>query len=119
MTDNDKTQYKLVKMCERRGAFTKVYIDGRWVADFNVHQLADDYISQRRTIEEKDREIAKHENDAKYRQGVMAAQAASIEQLQVRVKELDREIDILRLYGNKDCTAMADEAIKKIREPKP
>lgn len=29
------------------------------------------------------------------------------------IKRLDREIEVLRLYGNKDCTAMADEALSK------
>ena len=26
---------------------------------------------------------------------------------------LEREVDVLRLYGNKDCTAMADEVLGK------
>jgi hypothetical protein len=30
-----------------------------------------------------------------------------------RIKRLYREIELLRLYGNKDCTAMADEALAK------
>lgn len=32
--------------------------------------------------------------------------------LQARVDELQHEVDILRLYGNKDCTAMADDMLK-------
>lgn len=31
--------------------------------------------------------------------------------------ELRREVDILRLYGNKDCTAMADEELARIHNP--
>ena len=30
-----------------------------------------------------------------------------------RIKRLYREIELLRFYGNKDCTAMADEALAK------
>jgi hypothetical protein len=30
-----------------------------------------------------------------------------------RIKRLEREVEMLRLYGNKDCTAMADEALAK------
>ena len=30
-----------------------------------------------------------------------------------RIKRLEREVYTLRLYGNKDCTAMADEALTK------
>jgi hypothetical protein len=40
-------------------------------------------------------------------------QEAEIEKLQDRIKQLEREVQILRLYGNKDCTAMADEALTK------
>jgi len=32
------------------------------------------------------------------------------------VERLQREVDALRLYGNKDCTAMADEALKEQRD---
>jgi hypothetical protein len=38
-------------------------------------------------------------------------QAAEIEGLQQRVRELEREVEFLRRYGNKDCTAMADAAL--------
>jgi len=37
--------------------------------------------------------------------------------LQDRIKRLEREIELLRLYGNKDCTAMADEALSKEAKP--
>lgn len=30
----------------------------------------------------------------------------------IHIKKLQKEIDILRQYGNKDCTAMADEVLK-------
>lgn len=30
-----------------------------------------------------------------------------------RIKRLEREIEVLRLYGNKDCTAMADEILAR------
>lgn len=33
-----------------------------------------------------------------------------------QVKALQQEIEILRQYGNKDCTAMADEALEEIRK---
>lgn len=34
-----------------------------------------------------------------------------------RIKRLEEEARVLRLYGNKDCTAQADEVLK--REAKP
>mgnify|MGYP001825929840 CR=1 FL=1 len=30
-----------------------------------------------------------------------------------RIASLEREVEILRAWGNKDCTAMADEALAK------
>ena len=30
-----------------------------------------------------------------------------------RIKRLEREVELLRFYGNKDCTAQADEVLKK------
>ena len=30
-----------------------------------------------------------------------------------QIERLTREVDVLRRYGNKDCTAMADEALTK------
>jgi hypothetical protein len=32
-----------------------------------------------------------------------------------RMNELEEEIEVLRLYGNKDCTAMADEELQRRR----
>ena len=33
--------------------------------------------------------------------------------LKKRIKRLEREVYALRLYGNRDCTAMADQALKE------
>jgi len=41
---------------------------------------------------------------------------AEIRRLEKINNNLKREIDILRIYGNKDCTAMADEALEKINK---
>ena len=30
-----------------------------------------------------------------------------------RIKRLEREVELLRLYGNKDCITQADEVLKK------
>jgi len=32
------------------------------------------------------------------------------------IEALEREIDVLRIYGNKDCTAMADEHLAELAE---
>jgi len=45
------------------------------------------------------------------------AQATKIREQEERIKRLEREIELLRLYGNKDCTAMADEALSKEAKP--
>jgi hypothetical protein len=34
-----------------------------------------------------------------------------------RIKQLEREVELLRLYGNKDCIAQADEVLKKEAKP--
>jgi hypothetical protein len=34
-----------------------------------------------------------------------------------RIKRLEREVELLRLYGNKDCIAQADEVLKKEAKP--
>lgn len=34
---------------------------------------------------------------------------------EARIAELEFEVMVLRMYGNKDCTAMADEQIAKKR----
>ena len=43
------------------------------------------------------------------------AQATKIRELQDRIKRLEREVEVLRCYGNKDCTAQADEALKECK----
>ena len=40
--------------------------------------------------------------------------ALEIQTLIAKLEQLKLEIEILRRYGNKDCTAMADEALEKI-----
>lgn len=37
--------------------------------------------------------------------------------LKDRINRLEREVELLRLYGNKDCTAQADEVLKKEDKP--
>ena len=37
------------------------------------------------------------------------------EELKARIKHLEREVEVLRRYGNKDCTAMADQALKEAK----
>jgi uncharacterized protein YlxW (UPF0749 family) len=37
------------------------------------------------------------------------------EELKARIKHLEREVEVLRRYGNKDCTAQADEALKEVK----
>jgi hypothetical protein len=32
-----------------------------------------------------------------------------------RIKRMEREVYTLRLYGNTDCTAMADQALKEVK----
>ena len=37
--------------------------------------------------------------------------------LQDRIKRMEREIELLRFYGNRDCIAQADEVLKKEAKP--
>ena len=36
-------------------------------------------------------------------------------ELKARIQRLEREVYALRLYGNRDCTAMADQALKEAK----
>lgn len=40
----------------------------------------------------------------------------TISNMEATIKKLEREIDLLRMYGNKDCTAMADKRLAEIQE---
>lgn len=44
---------------------------------------------------------------------LLRRQHAEIERLKADNERLREEVRVLRLYGNKDCTAMADEAMKE------
>jgi hypothetical protein len=46
-----------------------------------------------------------------------AGSAIQNAKLQDRIKRLKCEVELLRLYGNKDCTAQADEVLKKEAKP--
>ena len=48
-------------------------------------------------------------------QSYSAETAALITKLKDRIKHLEREVEVLRLYGNNDCTAQADEALKEAK----
>jgi hypothetical protein len=37
------------------------------------------------------------------------------EELAAEIRNLREEVEVLRRYGNKDCTAMADEALRAAR----
>ena len=39
--------------------------------------------------------------------------ARCLEEQHAKIERLREEVRLLRLYGNKDCTAMADEAMKE------
>jgi hypothetical protein len=38
-------------------------------------------------------------------------ESAELKALEDRIKSLEREVEMLRRYGNKDCTRMADAAL--------
>lgn len=42
-------------------------------------------------------------------------ETARMAEMQRRIEDLKFVIEVLRMYGNKDCTAMADEQIAKRR----
>jgi len=33
-----------------------------------------------------------------------------------RIEELEQEVEVLRDYGNKDCTSMADERLEELKQ---
>lgn len=43
--------------------------------------------------------------------------AAELRRLHEENERLREEVRVLRLYGNKDCTSMADEALKQEQPP--
>ena len=44
---------------------------------------------------------------------IKARMQEEIDELREEYERLREEVRVLRLYGNKDCTAMADEAMKE------
>lgn len=46
---------------------------------------------------------------------VFGDSANEIDGLKKHVSSLRREVEILRRYGNKDCTAMADEELSRLK----
>jgi oligoribonuclease NrnB/cAMP/cGMP phosphodiesterase (DHH superfamily) len=53
--------------------------------------------------------------DTKNKHAVLVADVVLNEDRAERIKHLEREVEVLRLYGNKDCTAQADEALKEAK----
>lgn len=47
----------------------------------------------------------------------LRAIALDVRKMEERIKRLEREVELLRFYGNKDCTAQADEVLKKEAKP--
>lgn len=50
-------------------------------------------------------------NEPVYDSDIAYVRADIADTLRDKVRELEVEVETLRLYGNKDCTAMADEAL--------
>jgi hypothetical protein len=51
--------------------------------------------------------------DAKNQYAVLVADVALYEDRGERIKRLEREIEVLRFYGNKGCTAVADKILAR------
>ena len=58
----------------------------------------------RQELLEKTRRVA-------YLEGVSESQSNMLRDCFDKVSDLEEEIEVLRLYGNNDCTAQADEAL--------
>jgi hypothetical protein len=72
------------------------------------------------SIEERILNIAEGPNWYDSRE--LRAIALDVRKMEERIKRLEREVELLRFYGNKDCTAQADEVLKsecKAKEDKP
>ena len=67
------------------------------------------------SIEERILNIAEGPNWYDSRE--LRAIALDVRKMEERIKRLEREVELLRFYGNKDCTAQADEALKKEDKP--
>ena len=71
--------------------------------EHSVGPLRETIAKQARVIEERNKEV-------NYLQECVKVYGMEYES---KIDDLIREIELLRLYGNKDCTAMADEALNK------
>ena len=69
-------------------------------------------------LEEKEREVerlqALHLERTKFTHEIITER----DKLKAENERLIREVEILRQYGNKDCTAMADEALASLHKGK-
>ncbi len=66
------------------------------------------------SIEERILNIAEGPNWYDSRE--LRAIALDVRKMEERIKRLEREVELLRFYGNKDCTAQADEAATRWRD---
>jgi hypothetical protein len=66
-----------------------------------------------RELAESKRDAWRRLENANSQQRVAIKMQDRAEQAEAALAEAKREIDYLRRYGNKDCTAMADAAMRK------
>jgi len=82
---------------------------GPWVNGYpNAGQVTDieEVCSVRKNLITK---FSTHED----REHIATFNPATVLALLARLERLESEVETLRRYGNKDCTAMADEALKE------
>ena len=89
--------------------------------DQTIHCMTDEVARLTRERDEARTEVARLKAGGCARDQRTTQWCAEAVALQERVKRLEREVELLRAYGNKDCTWMADQHLEseKAKEAKP
>lgn len=61
------------------------------------------------------RDLTREKGSHEFTRGMFEARGKALELADRQIGELRQEVEVLRLYGNKDCTAMADAELRRRR----
>jgi uncharacterized coiled-coil protein SlyX len=113
-TDKAREFFNYIQLCDKHGDIRQVFqckiTDDKASSDIVIPVI--EYTA----VEQLEQRVKELENKPQVKVHWDKFEADSkIEQLEQKLAAQEREIEILRMYGNKDCLAMADEHLAKIK----
>lgn len=104
-------KYTIIQDASGRTKLLRYGEPWRWVTGDNV------ILGAAYEIEKLQEHIKQLEDNRTMAAANSLANMMAYEDAVEKIKRLRREVELLRLYGNKDCTAQADEVLKKEAKP--